>query len=249
MFKDILVNRIGTSTNSYMKTVKVIKTIQPNIYYKILLNNLMEIQELKSYDFLKSYNTKILDKIIEPKYIEIEDNWILESHTKLNDANILGSFGKLITESIIKIPINIANYYNVQFYNAKLYNSYDIMKFDSEEDLPLTEMVIGDEYVKNYIYDINLGGGQYLEYHNNPHFHSPISSNGGYYILGKRENNKIKLSAFTIPYCKAIYTPDYVIHSDANLIGKWLVVYSKTNKYSTVLLRDKKDNLTKIEFL
>ena len=244
-----MVNRVGITTNSYMKTVKILKTIKPNINYKILLKNLVEIEELKSHTHINPFKKL---NIIEPRYIEIECDWILantENNTP-NVANILGNFGKLITNSNINIPINIASYDNVKFYNATLFNLYDLIKFECEEDLPLTEMIIGDEYVKNYIEDEKLGGGQYLEYHNNPHFHSPISSNNsGYYILGKKEYNKIKLSAFTIPFHKAIYTPGYIIHSDANLVGNWLVVYSKTNMYSSVLLRDKENKLTKIKFV
>jgi hypothetical protein len=249
MFTDIIVNRFGTTANSYMRTVKILKTIKPNINYKILLKNLVEIEEIKSHINFNPFNKL---NINEPKYIEIEGNWILENkeHITLNNSNILGNFGKLITESNINIPINIANYYNVQYYDAKLFNLYDIIKFDTEQDLPLTEMVIGDEYVKNFIEVEDLGGGQYLEYHNNPHFHSPIlSSNSGYYILGKKNENKIKLSAFIIPFQKAIYTPGNIIHSDANLVGNWLVVYSKTQLYSSVLLRDKENKLTKILFV
>ena len=55
MFKDIMVNRFGTTTNSYMRTVKILKTIKPNINYKILLKNLVEIEELKSHTHIK-YN-------------------------------------------------------------------------------------------------------------------------------------------------------------------------------------------------
>jgi len=249
MFKDIIVNRFGSSINSYMKTNRIIRSIKPNINYKILLNDLVEIEEFESHIYFNPFNKL---NMIEPKYVEIEGEWILNTNENnlLSDANILGNFGKLITDSNINIPINIACYSNVKFYNAKLFNLCDLIKFECEEDLPLTEMIIGNEYVKNYIEDENLGGGQYLEYHNNPHFHLPISSsNSGYYILGKKEDNKIKLSAFIIPFYKAIYTPENIIHSDANLVGNWLVVYSKTNKYSSVLLRDKENKLTKIQFI
>lgn len=246
MFKDIIVNRFGTSTNSYMKTLKIIKTIKPNINYKILLNNLIEVEELKSYKQNLSYN-----KNNEPKYIEIEGEWILENkeNNTVNNANILGNFGKLITDSNINIPINIASSDNIQFYNARLYNLYDLIKFDSEEDLPLTEMLIGDEYVKNYIEVEQLGGGQYLEYHNNPHFHMPLNTNTeGYYILGKILDNKLLLSAFIIPHRKAIYTPKNIIHSDANLIGDWMVVYTKSKEYSSVLIKNKRNEIVKIKF-
>ena len=240
MFKDIIVNRFGTTPTSYMKTIKIINEIEPNLNYQILLTNLILSEN------------KIKEEIIEqkiPLFLEIDNMWLKEVIIDNKDNNILGKFGKLITENSIKIPINIATSENVKYYEATLYNLYDIISFDSKKILPLTEMIIGSDYVKNYIDIEHLGGGQYLEYHNAPHFHFSVSSdNSGYYILGKIINDKIRLSAFIIPFNKAIYTPSNIIHSDANLVGKWLVVYSKTDKYSTVLLRDNNNKLIKIIF-
>ena len=125
------------------------------------------------------------------------------------------------------------------------------MKFETKEPLPLTEMSIGVDYVNDFINNKDLGGGQYLEYHDTPHYHAPLNSdNKGYIILGKMNDykTKIRLSAFLIPYYKGLYTPGNIIHNDANLIGRWLVVYSKTENYSTVLLRDTEDNCSKINF-
>jgi hypothetical protein len=77
----------------------------------------------------------------------------------------------------------------------------------------------------------------------------PLSTDTeGYYILGKILNNKLLLSAFIIPYRKAIYTPKNVIHSDANLIGNWMVVYTKSKEYSSVLIKNKKNEIVKIKF-
>ena len=58
----------------------------------------------------------------------------------------------------------------------------------------------------------------------------------------KEIDNKIRLSGFIIPWNYALYTPGNIIHSDGNLVGNWMVCYSKTKIYSTALLRDKNNN-------
>ena len=240
MFKDIVVNRCGTTSNSFMKTINIINEIKPNLNYQILSENLILSEN-------KIKEQTIIQTI--PLFLEIDNIWLKEETIDNKDNNILGKFGKFITESIINIPINIATSENVKYYDATLYNLYDVISFDSKKMLPLTEMIIGVDYVNNFINIEHLGGGQYLEYHNTPHFHFSVSSdNSGYYILGKIIDDKIRLSAFIIPFNQSLYTPSNIIHSDANLVGKWLVVYSKVDEYSTVLLRDKNNNLTKIIF-
>jgi hypothetical protein len=195
-------------------------------------------------------NSSILSLQQTPKYIDLEGIWNDKERLKINNSNILGDFGKFTTVSQIDIPINIANKFNVSYYGAYLYNIFDTIKFDTTEDLPLTEMIIGENYAKGFIEEKELGGGQYLETHDNPHYHSSIDSdNKGYIILGKWIDKKIRLSAFSIPYYSSLYTPKNVIHNDANLIGRWLVVYSKSKKFSTVLLRDENDECTKINFI
>jgi len=242
MYKDIIVNRIGRTKNSYMITNKIIRNIYPNVNYKILLQNLLPLPEY-------TINKKYIYQESIPKFIDVPHIW--DHHKKIlkGNNNILGDFGTLITDSEIKVPINIANHNNVKYYNAELYNLYDIIKFKTKDPLPLTHMSIGIDYVKDYIENENLGGGQYLEIHDNPHFHAPLNANNkGYYLLGKIVKDKLRLSAFYIPFYKAIYTSGFIIHSDANLVGDWLVVYSKTDNYSTVLLQDSKNKMTKITF-
>jgi len=242
MFRNIIVNRQGATLNSFMKTNKIIQTIHPNINYKILHQSLLPLPE---------YNLNKVDNIDikQPRFTEIDSNWIDDKSIQLKNSNILGFFGRLTVPSQITIPVNVANYNNVKYYGATLYNIFDIINFKAKEELPLTEMIIGTDYVDEFILKKDLGGGQYLEYHDNPHFHSPLNTdNKGYIILGKLENFKLKLSAFIIPYYTALYTPGFVIHNDGNLVGRWLVVYSKTDNYSTVLLRDENDNCSKINF-
>ena len=240
-YSDIIVKRFGTLISSYMITNHIIREIRPNINYRIYRSDLVPLLE---YKLDKSYI--YIDNI--PKFIDIDDKWNDNEKINSNNANILGNFGRFETESIINLPINYANKGNVNYYGAKLFNINELIKFDFNYSyLPLTYMTIGKDYAKNYLEDINLGGGQYLEVHDNPHFHSPLhSDNKGFIILGKKINNKIRLSGFIIPWNTALYTPSGVIHNDGNLIGKWMVCYSKTLNFSTVLLRDKNNNCTTI---
>ena len=72
-----------------------------------------------------------------------------------------------------------------------------------------------------------------------PHFHMPLNKNAdGYVILGRIINDICYLSAFNIPYNYAIYIKPNVIHCDAYLTGDYLVVYTKTEEYSTVLIKN-----------
>ena len=237
-----------------MITNKIIQTIYPNTQYKILLQQMISLGTYNA--FLTEVKPKPQDIMLSnsssqiPKYIDIEGIWDDKKQLKINNSNILGDFGKFTTASHIDIPINIANKFNVSYYGAQLYNIFDRIKFDTTEVLPLTEMIIGENYAKGFIEEKELGGGQYLETHDNPHYHSPMNTDDkGYIILGKWVDKKIRLSAFTIPYYTGLYTPKNIIHNDANLIGRWLVVYSKSEKYSTVLLRDENDECTKINFI
>lgn len=244
MFNSIIVKRLGTTKESFMITNRIIKAIHPDVNYKILVQDLMPLPEFK-------IDRIGLKEITKPKYVDLKTKWLDDKSIETKDANILGKFGKIIVPNEISIPVNLASYENVRYYGASLYSLFDIVKFQAKEKLSLTEMIIGSDYVNNYIMNKDYGGGQYLEYHDNPHFHSPMSPDcKGCLILGKMNNEltKIRLSAFIIPYYKAIYTPGYVIHNDANLVGKWLVVYSKTDNYSTVLMRDVNDNCSKINF-
>ena len=245
MYKDIIVNRIGKSKHSFMITNKIVREIYPNTNYKILLQNLIPLPKYENIQYDIKYNYK--ESV--PKFIDIPCVWLNDKKIKESDNNILGDFGTLITNSEIKVPINVATYHNVKYYNAELYNIYDTIEFRCNEPLILTHMYIGNDYVKDYLEDEKMGGGQYLEIHDRPHFHASLTSDiKGYYLLGKYFRNHLRLSAFLIPYHKALYTPSFVIHSDSNLIGNWLVAYSKTDNYSTVLLKDDKYKMTKIRF-
>jgi hypothetical protein len=160
--------------------------IYSNINYKILLKQFISLPSHKI--FINSNIKNNIDTI--PKYIDIPDMLI-------NDS--------------IDIPINIATYTNIKYYNVQLYNIFDIINFDT--DLELTN-----------IYRIPADFNS-LKINNSQIYYSAINSdNRGYYILGKVINDKIRLSGFIIPYYKGILIPPKTLYSDTKLIGTWLLV-------------------------
>ncbi len=232
-YKSIIVEREGICPNSFMKTESIISEIYPYKYYTILNNKL----QLSNENYICDYN-KIESKKHIPKHIKIYGIWNDDISLSFSDSNILGNNGLFITkENELIIPIEETTIENLAYYNAKLHKIGDTIEFETNQLLPLTIVDIGDNYIDGYIYPI--GNGVYCEKHNTPHYHQPLSHNcGGYLIIGKEIENGLELTAFTIPYGYGIYTPPYTIHNDSFLKGKYLVVYAKSETYSTVLFRN-----------
>lgn len=231
-FTNIIVNRKGLTPNAYMKTVKIINIISPNQNYIITSNNLTKTDKT---------DTKHIPSInnLPDRYIILEGIWDHKITNSGKESNILGQNGTFRSNmSLLSIPVTPTNDINLGFYGALLYKTGDVINLKHNKELPLTYMDVGNEYVSNYIYQ--KGDGVYLEYHNTPHFHTPLNEDAsGYLVLGKydEQKNKLILSAFKIPYGYAIYTPKYTIHNDLFLVGDYMVVYTKTDIYSTVIMK------------
>ena len=90
----------------------------------------------------------------------------------------------------------------------------------------------------------------YLEYHKNPHFHMPIneSASGGI-VLAKQNGDSYHISCFRIPYGYASYIPPYTIHNDCFLIGDYYVIYSKSEPFSTCLLRNLENKIIDVSLI
>ena len=69
----------------------------------------------------------------------------------------------------------------------------------------------------------------------------------GYIILGKEKDGNVELSAFKIPFGKALYVNKNVIHNDCFLIGNYNVIYTNTENYKTVLLVNEKKEPIKVK--
>jgi hypothetical protein len=101
-------------------------------------------------------------------------------------------------------------------------------------------MNIGKSYEDDYLKIENLGGGSYIEYHDRPHFHLPLDSKAeGHMIIGCIKDRKYTLSANKIPFGYGIYTPPNLLHPDAYLTGRYIIVYSVAKHFLTVLLKPK----------
>lgn len=226
---DIIVNRYGKSLDSYMKTVDVIGEVKPNKAYKITNNNIiLTTNKMTIYNFIPQ----------TPPHVKIYNNWNTKTKYQVKNSNILGSFGEFTIDGELNIPISPTSAETLAFYDCELIKHNDVMKFDTPYNLPITMMEIGNNYAKEFVLT-ELGGGCYLEYHDTPHFHMPLSTHSnGYLILGRIIDNYCYLSAFRIPLGFAIYTKPFVIHCDAFLVGDYMVVYTVTEIYSTVLLRN-----------
>lgn len=138
-----------------------------------------------------------------------------------------------------------------------LYQFGDVfqMHMDDEEKastiLPVINLDVGAD---KYLMKEQIGGGFFLEYHSPPHLHLPISKDsGGFLLLAKNEVNvetgkeTFYLTGFRIPLGYAIYTPPNVIHSDAFLLGQYRVVYTITQQYSSVILKNTQNQLVHLK--
>jgi hypothetical protein len=248
-YNNIIVNRHGLTKDSFMVTTNIIDEISPNYIYKVTSNGLMLDNHKELDDSLHNIYTTI------PEYYEYEGKWLKDSLINLNNstniANILGEFCKFeIDLDAMQIPIQDATKNNLLYYGCKLLKIDDTIKFNTEDNLPLSIISVGKNYVNDYILQEEYGGGMYLEYHKNPHFHMPIneSASGGI-VLAKQNGDSYHISCFKIPFGYATYIPPYTIHNDCFLIGDYYVIYSKSEPFSTCLLRNLENKIINVSLI
>jgi len=251
-YKEIIVNRHGNVCDSFMITKNIIDEIDPLNTYKVSMKGLelyKDVHSLESDDSLHNIYTAI------PEYYEFEGKWLKDSNIHFtnieNEANILGGFCKFeIDLNAMQIPIQDATENNLLYYGCKLLKINDTIAFNTEDNLPLSIVSVGKNYVNDYILQEQYGGGVYLEYHKNPHFHMPVneSASGGI-MLAKQNGDAYHISCFRIPYGFATYIPPYTIHNDCFLIGDYYVIYSKSEPFSTCLLRNLQNKIIDISLI
>lgn len=237
--------------NEYKIIKPIITTINGewnhgNIIKSTSLNNLDQIikKDFSNSDFFS------FDSYDSFKNINIESDSDSDSDIENSFENIINknTFSNILGNNV-KLECTDCNYIfkpiiatneNLKYYNCKLIEKDHVINFDCDEKMALFNMSITHAYVTDYIMDKNKGGGIYLEYHNLPHIHIPLNiSSKGYIILAKqKKSNLYDVSAFIIPFGKAIYIPPNVIHNDCFLIGDYNVLYGKSYKYSTAILKN-----------
>jgi len=237
----LMIHRKGETENAFMKTNHCIAIIPP-YSSRMLFNTTLLVVNCDNDN--ENYNNDISSEniTIPPQccipIIETELN------SKNNvDNNILGSNRVLYTKKKIEqisIPIAECNSTNLSYYGAKFITQENpYFTLDNNSPMPLFNMTIGCDYVKDYLLQPGLGDGFYMEKHNTPHIHIPVdTSSSGYYILGAIIDNNLYATAFQIPANCAIYTPPNIYHCDAALVGNWNVMYACASQYITYIIHN-----------
>lgn len=255
--EDLLIFRKGKTSESYMRALGWHLKFTKNKSYRVSDKGLVpanngEPSKKIPKDFMPS-------EIRKPRYAVLRGRWNPDTQNQNSiydkDANILGEnqyFVANLSDLKVDIPVMEASVETLAYYGAVLVEFGDTVQFpDIHAGYPLWVMSLGKDYVQDYLMTPKAGGW-YLEWHTDrPHFHMPLSEDsGGAYILAKRVGEDLyHITAFHIPYGKGVYTKAGVIHCDAGLTGhRWLVGYTTSKHYSTVLLRNKDFDYLSLSF-
>lgn len=226
----IYVDRQGISHSSYMKTLCIEQKYQLPI--NLTLTTSLDLIYSHQSD---NYERLPLNLSSCPGYNCLWLGVFSDDDNEKNDNNILGPNGKLVFKSeknSIDIPV-------LDPYSECLIPIYDNIYLPGNKPIFQTIMDIGKNYVNDYILQPSYGNGIYLELHDTPHVHIPMDhSSSGHIIIGQFIDGKMHLGAVSIPYGYGFYIPPYTIHNDCFLVGKYRVLYTVTEDYSTVLLRN-----------
>ncbi len=244
--QQLIVNRVGSSPDAVMLTRDIVGVVSPSQSYQLVnqsttRGNSIALKPVPSSarDFPMSKGGSPINK---PKHAALKGSWVSDESVFNPDANILGGMGALVLShnEVVNIPVIEATAESLAYYNAYLLPIGSTVKFETRVDLPVTEVVVGTHYVNHYLSQDCYGGGEYIEYHDQPHLWAPQNQKcSGHILLGHHHNDTFYLTAFKIPFGHAVYLSPYTLHSDAYLVGDYLVVYTVTDKYSTVLFKDK----------
>jgi hypothetical protein len=175
-------------------------------------------------------------------------SWEAVETVESQQANAFGGLGTLtLDESELRIPEAPPTPEFLAFYGASLVRVGDSLTFESSHNLPVTVMNIGPTYVEDYLHVEGRGSGSFIEYHDRPHLHMPLDPKArGHLLFGRSEGPDYMLSAFPIPFGYAIYTKPFALHADPYLVGCYLVIYSITEGYSTVVFRTQADEVVRV---
>lgn len=188
---------------------------------------------------------KPLSTGVQPPHLVLTGQWIDTADLDLGGANILGDNGRYLLkdrENTLQIPIADSTPEHLAYYGTRLVKIGDAVQFDCDANLPLTVTCIGKNYAEDYLTRANYRGSTSLEVRDRPHFHMPLDENAaGYLILGKAEGKntqaKKQVSVLKVPYGYGILMAPWTVHADSHLTGRYLVIYSVTENFSTVIIR------------
>jgi len=247
--------RIGLSKDSNMTILDLSTVAKSGHVYSLNLQGFEEKKKEKSELHIRTLEiSQQCDT--PPRHAEVDGIWDETVDISGEGNNILGGNGKFfIDEDKLDIPVMEATQEALAYYGCSLLTLGEWVEFPLPS-FPIWTMLIGKDYLKNFIMT-SKGGGLYIEYHTDkPHIHMPMNKDAsGYYLLvkkvtsaGAKIKNKYHLTAFKIPFGKAVYTCKGVIHCDAGLIGEWMVGYDNAHTYSTALIRTDAGMMVDVNF-
>ncbi|MEJ2425565.1 MAG: hypothetical protein P8101_14095 [Candidatus Thiodiazotropha sp.] len=160
-------------------------------------------------------------------------------------ANTFGGMGALLVPDGFKIPVVTATAENVRHYGLQLIKNGEAFAVVSAQ---FQIVMMRYDYTKDYKKDFLMrrygGGGVFVETHDFPHVHVPLSEScGGYIVIGKRNSDgDYHFTAFVIPYGYALYTPSNTIHGDGTLVGEYALTVGDSAMVTadTVLMYNKR---------
>ena len=155
------------------------------------------------------------------------------------NANVFGDFGAILVPDNFRIPIVKASKENVRHYGLSLIENQHVLELLSDEfDLILARYRYAKNYRQDFLTEVEGGGGYFVETHNFPHIHVPLSPDcGGYIIIGKRlSEDNFHFTAFSIPYGYALHTPAKTIHGDGTIAGEYAITVATASAEADTVL-------------
>jgi hypothetical protein len=140
-YQNIFVNRHGTTSNSFMKTLKVINEIKPKTNYLLTKDGMIETKD--NVNNIQPSELRNINKVT------INGLWNTNTSERRGESsNILGLNGSLYTNILsLSIPVSDTTVNNLKYYGAKLVKIGDVINIETDRTLPVTIMKIGEEYV------------------------------------------------------------------------------------------------------
>jgi hypothetical protein len=159
------------------------------------------------------------------------------------NANVFYGLGAILVPDGFQIPVVTATKENVAYYGLTLLeNGQAFELFSDEFSMVLTKYRYAKNYRNDFLTEVAGGGGYFVETHNFPHIHAPLSPDcGGYMTIGKRlSTDEFNFTAFRIPYGYALHTPANTIHGDGTIVGEHAITVAITSaEADTVLFYNK----------
>ena len=142
------------------------------------------------------------------------------------NANVFYGLGAILVPDDFRIPIVLASKENVRHYGLTLIEDQHAFELQSDEfNLILAKYRYAKNCKRDFLNEVEGGGGYFVETHNFPHIHVPLTPDcEGYIIIGKKLSvDNFNFTAFRIPYGYALHTPANTIHGDGTIVGEYAI--------------------------